>query len=496
MKVLIYIVCYNAERHICNVLKRIHQEYRNNPDVTVMISDDCSSDNTALVAIKACKELAFMNYEVIRTRINQGYGGKQKIGYNYACNNGFDYVILLHGDGQYAPEEIHNFFILFNEVPDVILGSRMLIKKNALKGGMPLIRLVSNIILTKIQNLLARTEFSEFHTGYRAYSTKFLREVPFELNSDGFDFDTDILLQAKFLDKRIKEFPIPTFYGDEKCHVNLTRYGLDILKTTFKFKMQQMGIGCSLKFRGSKQFVYKNKFGYKHTSHYHLREIIKSYRPKRILEIASGAGFLGEMVKDEGIQVTGIDLFPPQKQYYQRFFCEDIENFDWNKLHGERFDMVCLMDILEHLREPEKLLLKLRSNPMLENALFVMSIPNVAFFAIRIGLLFGRFNYADRGILDIDHKRLFTYSSFRTMLEECGFKINRTISVPPPFNLMNESFVSEVMTVVFNLLNKFLPGLFSFQIMKIAIPKPTSIDVFNRYTENVGNSCQESCVIK
>ena len=133
MKVLIYIVCYNAERHICDVLKRIPQEYRNNPDVTVMISDDCSSDNTALVAINACKELEFMNYEVIRTRINQGYGGNQKIGYNYACNNGFDYVILLHGDGQYAPEEIPNFFKLFNEEPDVILGSRMLIKKNALK---------------------------------------------------------------------------------------------------------------------------------------------------------------------------------------------------------------------------------------------------------------------------------------------------------------------------------------------------------------------------
>lgn len=485
MKVLIYIVCYNAEKHIYNVLKRIPNEYRNNPDVMVMISDDCSFDNTASVALNACRELGYTNYEVIRTKVNQGYGGNQKIGYNYACNNGFDYVILLHGDGQYAPEEISSFFGLFAEGADVILGSRMLIKKNALKGGMPLLRFVSNIVLTKIQNFLAQTQFSEFHTGYRAYSTRFLREVPFELNSDGFDFDTDILLQAKFLDKKIKEFPIPTFYGDEKCHVNLIRYGTDILKTTVKFKMQQMGIGCSLKFRGSKHFVYKNKFGYKHTSHYHILEIIKSCKPKRILEIASGAGFLGETLKDEDVQVVGIDLFPPQNKYYQEFFCCDIENFDWNKLIGERFDMVCLMDILEHLREPEKLLLKLRSNPIAENALFVISVPNIAFFSIRIGLLLGRFNYADRGILDIDHKRLFTYSSFHTMLKECGFKIHKTIPVPPPFKLVNESTVSGVLTTAFNLLNKILPGMFSFQIIKIAEPIPTSTNVLEKFVEKL-----------
>lgn len=483
MRVLIYIVCYNAERHIHDVLRRIPPEYRNNPDIMVMISDDFSSDNTASLALMACRELGYTNYEVFRTKVNQGYGGNQKIGYNYACNNGFDYVILLHGDGQYAPEEIPSFFRLFAEGGDIILGSRMLIKKNALKGGMPLLRFVSNIILTRIQNSLAQTRFSEFHTGYRAYSTRFLREVPFELNSDGFDFDTDILLQAKFLDKKIKEFPISTFYGDEKCHVNLIQYGINILKTSLKFRMQQIGIGCSLKFRGSKQSVYKNKFGYRYTSHYHLLEIIKSYKPKRILEIASGAGFLGEMLKGDNIQVAGIDLFPPQNEHYQEFFCEDIENFDWGKLGGGRFDMVCLMDILEHLREPEKLLLKLRGNPVIENALFVMSVPNVAFFSIRIGLLFGRFNYADRGILDIDHKRLFTYGSFRTVLEECGFKIKSTIAVPPPFKLIKDSFASDVMTSAFNLLNKFLPGLFSFQIMKTAVPKPTSIDVFNRHIE-------------
>lgn len=486
MKILIYIVCYNAQQYIRDVLQRIPVQYRDNPDIQVMVSDDCSPDKTAETAFRACKELGYNNFEVFRTRVNQGYGGNQKIGYNYACNHGFDYVVLLHGDGQYAPEELVNFFKLFQDKPDVVLGSRMLIKKNALKGRMPVIRFVSNIFLTKIQNFLAQTNFAEFHTGYRAYSVEFLKEVPFELNSNEFDFDTDILLQAKFLGKNIKEFPIPTFYGQEKSNVKLFRYGINILKTTLKFKLQQIGIGCSLKFRGSKQLVYKDKFGYKFSTHYYLLELIDTYKPKRILEIASGPGYLGEKLKDEDIRITGIDLHAPGNTYYDKFFCENVEQFDWSKLEGEHFDIVCLMDILEHLKEPEKLLLALRNNPKLENAIFIMSVPNVAFFTIRIGLLFGWFNYADRGILDIDHKRLFTYSSFHAMLKECGFKVDKTIPVPPPFKLLSESLAIGFVAVIFNLLNKIFPGLFSFQIMKIAKPIPVSTNVISNSLQKFG----------
>lgn len=485
MKVLIYIVCYQAQKHIYGVLKRIPMRYRNDPDVMVVVSDDCSSDNTSEVAFESCKELGYSNYEIFRTKVNQGYGGNQKIGYNYACSNNFDYVILLHGDGQYAPEELDNFFNLFKDAPDIILGSRMLIKRNALRGGMPLIRFIPNIILTKIQNFLAKTDFSEFHTGYRAYSTKFLKEATFELNSNGFDFDTDILLQAKFLEKKIIEFPITTFYGQEKSNVKLMEYGINVLRTTLKFKMQQIGIGCSLKFRSSKSSVYRDKFGYRFTTHFYLLETIKAHKPKRILEIASGAGYLGERLKNENIWLTGIDLFPPGNKCYNEFFCENIEQFDWDRIEGEHFDMVCLMDILEHLKEPEKLLLRLRSSPKLEDAMFVISVPNVAFFSIRVGLLLGSFNYSDRGILDIDHKRLFTYSSFDKMLKECGFKLSKTIPVPPAFKLLSNHFVSDILTLTFNLLNKFLPSLFAFQIIKIAVPTPVSANVINKSLENV-----------
>ncbi|MDD5071068.1 MAG: methyltransferase domain-containing protein, partial [Candidatus Omnitrophica bacterium] len=188
-------------------------------------------------------------------------------------------------------------------------------------------------------------------------------------------------------------------------------------------------------------------------------------------------GYLGEKLKDQGISLTGIDLHYPQNDNYDKFYCENLEQFDWGKLDSDGYDMVCLMDILEHLKEPEKLLLALRNNSKLENAIFILSVPNVAFFSIRIGLLFGWFHYADRGILDIDHKRLFTYSSFRDMLKECGFKTSRTIAIPPPFNLISKSFIFDICSQTFNLLNKVLPGLFSFQILKIAKPVPASTNV-------------------
>lgn len=479
MKILIYIVCYNAEKYIGSVLRRVPSLYRSNPDIKIMVSDDCSSDRTAEIAAQVCQELGYVNYEVFKTKINQGYGGNQKIGYNYACSHNYDYVILLHGDGQYAPEELDNFFKLFKDEPDIILGSRMLVKKNALKGKMPLARFISNIILTKIQNFLAQTDLSEFHSGYRAYSVKFLKEIPYELNSNGFDFDTDILLQAKFLGRKTKEFPVTTFYGQEKSSVKLISYGISILKTTFKFRMQQMGIGCSLKFRGSKQSVYQDKFGYKYSTHYYLLKIIKDYKAKKILEIGSGAGYLGEKLKNENIRLTGIDLYPPQNTFYQDFFCDNIEQFDWKKLSGDNFDLVCLMDVLEHLKDPEKLLLALRNNPKLENAIFIMSVPNVTFFTIRIGLLCGRFNYADRGILDINHSRLFTYNSFRNMLKECGFLVSKTLPVPPPFKLISKSFIAGIFTSMFSLLNKISPSLFSFQIIKVAKPVPVSTKLIN-----------------
>jgi glycosyltransferase involved in cell wall biosynthesis len=175
--------------------------------------------------------------EVIRRPVNLGYGGNQKAGYRWMIDHGLDVVVLLHGDGQYAPE-----FLPFMVAPivdgraDVVFGSRMLERGAALRGGMPKYKFVGNKILSFLQNRIAGVSLSEWHSGYRAYSVASLARVGFELNADYYDFDTQIILQMIESHQRILEIPIPTFYGDELSRVNGIRYGWRILKHTLRWR--------------------------------------------------------------------------------------------------------------------------------------------------------------------------------------------------------------------------------------------------------------------
>jgi glycosyltransferase involved in cell wall biosynthesis len=216
--------------------------------VDVFISDDASTDKTEAICLdyqlKKQKKLKF-----IRQPSNLGYGGNQKFGYQYAIDNGYDAVVLLHGDGQYAPELIPQLLLpIKNNSADVVIGSRMIHRQNALKGGMPLYKFIGNIVLTKIQNILLGSHLSEFHSGYRVYSTKTLSTIPFAKNSDYFDFDTDILIQCILANKHIFEIAIPTFYGKEISYVNGIKYALLILLSTLKGRLHRQGIIKSAKF--------------------------------------------------------------------------------------------------------------------------------------------------------------------------------------------------------------------------------------------------------
>ncbi len=154
--------------------------------------------------------------EVIRNAQNLGYGGNQKLGYRLAMEDDLDIVVMLHGDGQYAPECLEEMVApLERGEADAVLGSRMMEKGAARRGGMPLYKHLGNRALTVFENTMLGTSLTEFHSGYRAYSVRALRRIPFEQNSDDFDFDTEIIIQLHAAGLRITETPIPTYYGDE-----------------------------------------------------------------------------------------------------------------------------------------------------------------------------------------------------------------------------------------------------------------------------------------
>ena len=244
---LIFIVAYNAEKTISWVLKRIPVSIKNNFRVEVLIIDDKSSDNTSMVGKKFASNKKFkFSIKILYNRINQGYGGNQKIGYHYAIKNNFDYVALVHGDGQYPPEYLPKLMDpLINLEADAVFGSRMLKKGEALKGGMPLYKYVGNKILTKFENLMLNSSLSEFHSGYRIYSVQALKKIPFNLNTQDFHFDTEIIIQFIFSNLKIREVPIPTYYGDEICHVNGIKYAFKVFNAVMLAYFQKINITLS-----------------------------------------------------------------------------------------------------------------------------------------------------------------------------------------------------------------------------------------------------------
>lgn len=249
MRVLVFIPAYNAENTIAGVLDRIPQELGQHHEVHVLVSDDASKDKT-FDAAKRHLAGFWCPGEVIRINPNQGYGGNQKVGYRYAMDKGFDVVAMVHGDGQYAPECLPALLAPFerSNPPDAVFGSRMMQQKDALKGGMPFYKFLANKFLTRLQNRTLGTKLTEFHSGYRLYRVEALRKLPLELNSQGFDFDTEIIIQVVYSGGTIEELPIPTHYGDEVCHVNGVDYALKILRASLKARLVSMGIFHDPKF--------------------------------------------------------------------------------------------------------------------------------------------------------------------------------------------------------------------------------------------------------
>ncbi|MFG0241134.1 MAG: methyltransferase domain-containing protein [Gimesia chilikensis] len=513
---LIYVVAYEAEQHLFDLFERIPFMLFNRDDVHFLVNDDASADNGALILKKWLVAHDIYNVTILKNRINQGYGGNQKIGFRAAIDDEYSCVILLHGDGQYAPELLPEFIETWKATrPDVILGSRMHSTRSARAGGMPWYKLVGNRILTRFQNWLTGWSLSEYHTGYRAYSTKFLQSVPFEINTNDFHFDTEILLQAAHVKASVQEIDIPTFYGNEICRVQGFKYAWNVVTATIQYKMHQWGMLCSLKLRNLSTDRYRDKTQAEYSSHALALKLLKARHAQNVLDIGCGPGHVASQCEQQGMQVTGVDCSRPQSEVMSRFIFADLER-DEIPVSLTDYDTMLMLDVIEHLAHPEEFLLALRnehrtdagSNQMgnIENVasahcnevisdgynedeqnslgtpqvlsdppalpLLLLSTPNVAFAAVRLNLLFGRFNYAERGILDITHKRLFTRRTLLRMLEDCGYNVERVHAIGAPFSAVMPGRLGKWLGWMAGLLAKAWPAMFAFQFMVECRPRP------------------------
>jgi glycosyltransferase involved in cell wall biosynthesis len=227
-KIIVVLPAYNADK----TLQKTYDEIPFDVVDDVILTDDCSNDNTVEIA----RQIGIKN--IVKHDNNLGYGGNQKSCYNKALELGADIVVMLHPDYQYTPKLIHSMcYLIANDVYQVVLGSRIL-GKGALKGGMPLYKYVFNRILTLIQNILMGQKLSEYHTGYRAFSSEVLRKINYQNNSDDFVFDNQFLSQIAYCGYEIAEITCPTHYFEDSSSINFRRsakYGLGVLATSCQY---------------------------------------------------------------------------------------------------------------------------------------------------------------------------------------------------------------------------------------------------------------------
>lgn len=232
-KIVVVMPAYNAE-------KTLEQTYNEIPfDIVdeVILTDDCSKDHTVAEA----KRLG-IQHVLVHDR-NKGYGGNQKTCYNKALEIGADIVIMVHPDYQYTPKLVHSMaYMIANDVYPVSFASRIL-GKGARKGGMPWYKYVANRLLTLGQNIMLGQKLSEYHTGYRAFSREVLEACNYNVCSDDFVFDNEMIAQIFYAGYEIGEVTCPTKYFDEASSINLKRssiYGLGVIRVSFVYRLCKM----------------------------------------------------------------------------------------------------------------------------------------------------------------------------------------------------------------------------------------------------------------
>ena len=458
-KVAIYVVAENAVHSLAKVLDRIPESVRERVD-EIFVCDAGSADDTYLVGVGYKSVSGYEKLTMVRGS-DKGYGANSKLAIEHCRERGYEIVVLLHADGKYAPEVIETLIEPLQRAEvDAVLGSRFL------EGGgrMPAHKAFAIRALGALENRLLHLDLSDYHCGYQAYSVPAIAELPTRHNSNSLVFNTEIIVQMKQKGLRMAEVPVPVYSGSETDGLRGLRYAVQVLRVLAQYFLHSRGIREHPKYDISEKYVYKHSAD---ASHQKILAMLDRDR-QRILDVGCGAGYLAEALAVRGNSVVGIDArrVPGVEERVERFEQVDLDREPIPE-PDQPYSWIVLADILEHLREPDELLARCREL-LADDGQLVVSIPNVAHWSMRLALLFGRFTYTARGILDRTHLRFYTLSSITGTLQRAGFQVDRVETTAPPFREVLPSAVSglaRVLTRLNQLGNWTWKELFSYQFV-------------------------------
>jgi SAM-dependent methyltransferase len=466
----VYIVAHDAVRSLAGVLERIPAAVRERV-TEVFVFDAGSRDDTYLVGVGYKAVSGHENLTIFRGAAGEP-GANNKRAIAYCRERGYDIVVLLHADGKYAPEVLDALLApLERGEVDAVLGSRFL-SGVPVGRALPLHKRFAIRILTGLENRLLGLRLSEYHCGYRAYAVPAIAELPYTANSDGLHFDAEIVIQMAQKGFRIAEVPVPVYSGEETDGLRGFRYAANVVRVLGQYWLHTKGFREYPKFAIAEKYVYKTSPG---GSHQRILGLVAKDR-QRILDVGCGAGYLAEALAVRDNHVVGVDArrVPGVETRVDEFLQVDLERepIVWR---GPPFDYVVLGDVLEHLREPERLLAECRTL-LADDGRLVVSVPNVAHWSVRLGLLFGRFPYAARGILDRSHLRFYTLASIRAELDRAGFVVERVEAATSPLEELFPGHaarpLARLATAAERLGVRAWRGLFAYQIVLRARKRP------------------------
>jgi 2-polyprenyl-3-methyl-5-hydroxy-6-metoxy-1,4-benzoquinol methylase len=317
---------------------------------------------------------------------------------------------------------------------------------------------------------------TEFHSGYRAYDLHALRRIRTEKMTNDFHFDTEIIIKLRHERFKIKEVPIPTYFGTEIRYVNGLGYARDVAKAVWRYRQTCRSVRCFPEFQ--EYFIHYPLKESKGSSHYYVARMVG--RGQDVIDIGCGEGYLAAALKKLGEnRIAGIDVLPAASEtsslddYYSADLDQGISSVI-RQLKGRRFTRALLLDVLEHLKKPETILDECHEI-LTSDGQLIISLPNIANIAVRLSLLFGQFNYTERGLLDKTHLRFFTRKTARKMVESRGYQILEeqmtVIPVELTFKMPARSALMRSLNAVLRMLTWMAPSLFGYQIMFVARPR-------------------------
>jgi len=396
-----------------------------------------------------------------------GYGGARKSAVEDALREGFDQLVVMRGDGTHPPEALPALLhAALVEDHGLVLASRLGGGSDAPRARVPLVRRLALRATTWVQNRVLGNRAEDPDSGFRIYSSRALRAIPFQLDALDRLFDVELGIQHRALGVSAHEVPVEGGWREAPTVAAELAFGLRACKKAIGYRLHQLHV------------IRRGRYFVDHGIHYTLKEsatgshmqIVDAIPPdQRVLDLGCSQGLLAEPLLAKNVRVTGVDFGPGEQ------LAEDLADYFQRDLEmplelptGRVFDYVVIADVIEHLRNRSQLLRDAR-RLLKPGGRLIISTPNVALWFYRLSLLVGRFEYGPRGVLDYTHVHLFTRDSFRREVEGSGYSVVAERVTALPFEVVFESTgrsrLMRRLASFYHGLARVWPEMFAYQII-------------------------------